>query len=333
LGDTITGRMPFPVTRLRRVRRTAGLRALVRETRLDPAALVLPMFVVTGSGRREPVATFPGVAHLSPDLAAAEAKRAAAAGVGGVLLFGLPDSKDAQGSSAWDDAGPVQTAVRAIREAAPEIVIATDVCLCQYTDHGHCGVLAEDGEISNDETLPLLARVAVSHARAGADLIAPSDMMDGRIGAVRSALDDAGLAERAAIMAYSSKFSSAFYGPFRDAAHSAPQRGDRKSYQADPANVRAAIHESLLDVEEGADIVMVKPAGPYLDVIERLVHETHVPIAAYQVSGEHAMLRFAAQAGALDLQAATLESLIAIRRAGAQVIMTYSAIEVAEWLS
>jgi porphobilinogen synthase len=325
--------MPFPVTRLRRVRRTAGLRALVRETRLDPAGFVLPMFVVPGEGRREPVATFPGVAHLSPDLAAAEAARAAAAGVGGVLLFGLPETKDAEGSSAWDDDGPVQTAVRAIRDAAPGLVIATDVCLCQYTDHGHCGVLTEDGEISNDLTLPLLARVAVSHAQAGADVIAPSDMMDGRIGAIRTALDDEGLAERTAILAYSSKFASAFYGPFRDAAHSAPRQGDRKSYQADPANARAAIHESLLDIEEGADMVMVKPAGPYLDLIERLARETHVPVAAYQVSGEHAMLRFAAQAGALDLQAATLESLIAIRRAGAQVIMTYSAIDVAEWLS
>jgi porphobilinogen synthase len=325
--------MTFPVTRLRRLRRTAGLRALVRETRLDPAAFVLPMFVVPGEHRREPVATFPGVAHLSPDLAAAEAARAAAAGVGGVLLFGLPATKDAQGSSAWDDDGPVQTAVRMIREAAPGLVIATDVCLCQYTDHGHCGVLSDDGEIANDATLPLLARVAVSHARAGADLIAPSDMMDGRIAAVRAALDAAGFAERAAIMSYSTKFASAFYGPFRDAAHSAPQRGDRKSYQMDPANAREALYESHLDAGEGADMLMVKPAGPYLDVIERLARATELPVAAYQVSGEHAMLRFAAQAGALDLPTATLESLVAISRAGARVIMTYSAIDAAEWLA
>jgi porphobilinogen synthase len=324
--------MAYPVTRLRRLRRTAGLRALVRETRLEPASLVLPMFVVPGRDRREPIELFPAVAHLSPDVAAAEAARAAAAGVGGVLLFGLPDYKDPVGSSAWDDGGPVQTAVRMIREAAPDLVVATDVCLCQYTDHGHCGILTDDGEIDNDGSLPLLARVALSHAVAGADVIAPSDMMDGRVAAIRTELDEAGLAERTLIMSYSTKFASAFYGPFREAAHSAPRRGDRKSYQADPANVREAIRESLLDEEEGADMLMVKPAGPYLDVIERLTRETHLPVAAYQVSGEHAMLRFAAQAGALDLAAATLESLIAIRRAGARVIMTYSAIEVAEWL-
>ena len=304
----------------------------MRETRLEPANLILPMFVVPGEGRREPVATFPGVAHLSPDLATAEAERAAAAGVGGVLLFGLPATKDATGSSAWDAEGPVQVAVRAIRAAAPGLVIATDVCLCQYTDHGHCGVLHEDGTIANDETLPLLARVAVSHARAGADLVAPSDMMDGRVAAIRSALDAEGFSESAAIMSYSTKFASAFYGPFRDAAQSTPQRGDRKSYQMDPANAREAIRESLLDEAEGADLLMVKPAGPYLDVIARLVEVTSLPIGAYQVSGEHAAIRFAAQNGALDLRLATLESLIAIRRAGAQVIMTYSAIDVAGWL-
>jgi porphobilinogen synthase len=308
------------------------LRDLVRETRLEPAGLILPMFVVPGEGRREPVATFPGVAHLSPDLATAEAERAAAAGVGGVLLFGLPEWKDAQGSSAWDDDGPVQVTTRAIRAAVPGLVIATDVCLCQYTDHGHCGVLRDDGSIANDETLPLLAKVGVSHARAGADLISPSDMMDGRVAAIRAALDEAGYAESAAIMSYSTKFASAFYGPFRDAADSAPQRGDRKSYQMDPANAREALHESLLDEAEGADLLMVKPAGPYLDVIVRLAQATTLPVAAYQVSGEHAAIRFAAEHGALDLRQATLESLIAIRRAGAQVIMTYSAIDVAGWL-
>ena len=318
--------------RPRRLRRTQGLRDLVRETRLEPAGLILPMFVVPGEGRREPVATFPGVAHLSPDLATAEAARDAAARVGGVLLFGLPEWKDAQGSSAWDDDGPVQVTTRAIRAAVPGLVIATDVCLCQYTDHGHCGVLRDDGSIANDETLPLLAKVGVSHARAGADLISPSDMMDGRVAAIRTALDEAGFAESAAIMSYSTKFASAFYGPFRDAADSAPQRGDRKSYQMDPANAREALHESLLDEAEGADLLMVKPAGPYLDVIVRLAAATTLPVAAYQVSGEHAAIRFAAEHGALDLRQATLESLIAIRRAGAQVIMTYSAIDVAGWL-
>ena len=304
----------------------------MRETRLAPDNLILPMFVVSGEGRREPLVTFPGVAHLSADLATVEAERAAAAGVGGVMLFGLPTSKDAEGSSAWDPDGPVQVATRAIRAAAPGLVIATDVCLCQYTDHGHCGVLAADGTVANDATLPLLARVAVSHARAGADLIAPSDMMDGRVRAIRGALDAEGFAESAAIMSYSSKFASAFYGPFRDAADSKPQKGDRKSYQMDPANAREALRESLLDEAEGADVLMVKPAGHYLDVIARLVESTNLPVGAYQVSGEHAAIRFAAQHGALDLRLATLESLLAIRRAGAQVIMTYSAIDVAGWL-
>ena len=308
------------------------MRDLVRETRLAPDNLILPMFVVSGEGRREPLVTFPGVAHLSADLATVEAERAAAAGVGGVMLFGLPTSKDAEGSSAWDPDGPVQVATRAIRAAAPGLVIATDVCLCQYTDHGHCGVLAADGTVANDATLPLLARVAVSHARAGADLIAPSDMMDGRVRAIRGALDAEGFAESAAIMSYSSKFASAFYGPFRDAADSKPQKGDRKSYQMDPANAREALRESLLDEAEGADVLMVKPAGHYLDVIARLSEATNLPVSAYQVSGEHAAIRFAAQHGALDLRRATLESLVAIRRAGAQVIMTYSAIDAAGWL-
>jgi porphobilinogen synthase len=308
------------------------LRDLVRETRLEPESLILPMFVVPGEGRREPVATFPGVAHLSADLATAEAERAAAAGVGGVMLFGLPATKDPEGSSAWDPDGPVQVTTRAIRVAAPDLVIATDVCLCQYTDHGHCGVLGEDGTVANDATLPLLGRVAVSHARAGADLISPSDMMDGRVAAIRGALDAEGFAESAAIMSYSTKFASAFYGPFRDAADSKPQRGDRQSYQMDPANAREALRESMLDEAEGADVLMVKPAGHYLDVIARLAEVTNLPIGAYQVSGEHAAIRFAAQHGALDLRRATLESLIAIRRAGAQVIMTYSAIDAAGWL-
>ncbi len=324
--------MTFPVTRPRRLRRREGLRRLVRETHLEPAQLVLPLFVVPGTGVRRPLAALPGVAHLSPDEAAAEAQRAAEAGVGGVLLFGLPASKDVEGSGAWDDAGPVPEAIRAIRQTAPELIVATDVCLCGYTSHGHCGVLGDDGTVLNDATLPLLGRMALAHARAGADLIAPSDMMDGRIGAIRAALDEGGFAETAGIMAYSTKYASAFYGPFREAADSAPAHGDRRSYQMDSANAIEGVHESLLDEAEGADVLMVKPAGPYLDVIRRLAEATTLPIAAYQVSGEHAMLRAAAAAGALDLRAATLESLVAIRRAGARIIMTYSAIEVCEWL-
>jgi porphobilinogen synthase len=321
------------VIRPRRLRRSEGLRRLVRETRLDPAALILPLFVVDGHDVREPIGSLPGVFHLSPDAAAAEAATAAAAGVGGVILFGLPATKDAEGSSAWDPVGPVPLAARAIRAAAPELVIASDLCLCQYTDHGHCGVLGDDGEIANDETLVLLARAAVAHARAGVDLIAPSDMMDGRVAAIRSALDGDGFAERTGIMSYSSKFASSFYGPFRDAAHSTPAFGDRRTYQLDGPNGAEAIRESLLDEAEGADLLMVKPALPYLDVIARLAAETRLPIAAYQVSGEHAMLHAAAASGSLDRRAATLEALTSIRRAGARVIVTYAAVEVAGWLA
>jgi porphobilinogen synthase len=321
----------YPASRPRRLRRTEALRGLVRETRLHPAQLVLPIFVVSGSGRREPVPSFPGVAHLSPDEAAKEAVRARDAGVGGMLVFGVPDTKDALGTSSWDDHGPVQESLRAIGEAAPELVRITDVC--QYTDHGHCGVLAEDGTIENDATLPLLGQMAVSHARAGVDLVAPSDMMDGRVGAIRAALDQAGLAERVGIMAYSVKYASSFFGPFRDAAHSSPAKGDRSSHQMDPANGREAVREALDDIAEGADVVMVKPALPYLDVVASVAAASSVPVAAYQVSGEHAMLRAAAAAGSLDLRRATLESLIAIRRAGASVVITYSAIEAAGWLA
>jgi porphobilinogen synthase len=321
------------VIRLRRLRRTAALRDLVRETRLHAANLVLPMFVVPGTGRAEPIPGFPGVEHRSPDQAAALAKHAADRGVGGVLVFGLPSRKDPEGSSAWDEDGPVQQAIRAIRSVTPQLPIITDVCLCHYTDHGHCGVLLPDGAIANDETLPLLTRMAVSHAHAGADLIAPSDMMDGRVAAIRVGLDEAGFAERVGIMSYSTKFASAFYGPFRDAAHSTPKSGDRRSHQMDPANIREALHESAVDEAEGADVLMVKPAGPYLDVISRLVEQTLLPVAAFQVSGEHVMLRTAAAAGAFDLRSATLESLVAIRRAGAQTILTYSAIDAAEWLA
>ena len=319
--------MSFPTARLRRLRRTEPLRRLVRETKLDAHDLIQPLFVVPGTGVRRPIASLPGQDHVSPDLAAADALAIAQAGIGGVLLFGLPDLKDAEGSSAWAADGPVQLAVQAIKAQAPELPVITDVCLCQYRDDGACGVL-HDGAVDNDATLPLLARVALWHARAGADLVAPSDMMDGRIGSIRHALDEAGLAETA-LMAYSSKFASAFYGPFRDAAGSAPKAGDRKGYQLDPANQREAVREALADEAEGADVLMVKPAMPYLDVLARVRDASRLPLCAYQVSGEYAMLHAAASAGSLDLRAAALESLVAIRRAGADVVITYFARDVA----
>jgi porphobilinogen synthase len=316
---------------MRRLRRSEGLRRLVRETRVGPADLVQPLFVVSGSGVDRPIPSLPGQRHISPDVAGALAAEAQARGVGGMLLFGLPDSKDEQGSSAWDDAGPVQSALREMRAQAPGLPLMTDVCLCQYTSHGACGVLRED-EVDNDATLPLLARIAVSHARAGADAVAPSDMMDGRVAALRTALDGEGL-QSTAIFAYSTKFASAFFGPFRDAAGSAPKSGDRKGYQLDPANVREAVREALLDAAEGADALMVKPALPYLDVIARVRDASPLPLAAYQVSGEYAMLEAAAAAGALDRRTAILESLTAIRRAGADLVITYWASEAAEWLT
>ena len=308
------------------------LRALVRETHLVPSQLILPIFVLPGAGRREPIGALPGVDRLSPDLAADLAAQAAAVGVAGVLLFGLPDEKDAVGTSAWDPEGPVPSAVRAIRAAAPDLVIITDVCLCQYTDHGHCGIVGPNGEILNDASLPHLARAAVAHARAGADLVAPSDMFDGRVGAIRDALDEEGFAENVGILAYSSKFASAFYGPFRDAAHSTPTQGDRRSHQLDPANRREAVREGLLDEEEGADMLMVKPALTALDVISDLSEQTDLPVLAYQVSGEYAMLKHAAAAGAFAFKDAYLESLLSIRRAGARAVITYGAVEAAQWL-
>ena len=308
------------------------LRALVRETHLVPSQLILPIFVLPGAGRREPIGALPGVDRLSPDLAADLAAQAAAVGVAGVLLFGLPDEKDAVGTSAWDPEGPVPSAVRAIRAAAPDLVIITDVCLCQYTDHGHCGIVGPNGEILNDASLPNLARAAVAHARAGADLVAPSDMFDGRVGAIRDALDEEGFAENVGILAYSSKFASAFYGPFRDAAHSTPTQGDRRSHQLDPANRREAVREGLLDEEEGADMLMVKPALTALDVISDLSEQTDLPVLAYQVSGEYAMLKHAAAAGAFAFKDAYLESLLSIRRAGARAVITYGAVEAAQWL-
>jgi porphobilinogen synthase len=323
--------MPFPATRLRRLRKTGVLRDLVRETTLTPADLVNPLFVQLGEGRT-PVEAMPGVERVSISHAVEEAGEAHALGIPAVLLFGIPAEKDEQGSGAYDDEGVVQLAVRAIKDAHPELLVITDVCLCAYTSHGHCGVVLEDGTIDNDISLELLAKTAISHARAGADAVAPSDMMDGRVGALRSQLDSEGHKDLP-IIAYSAKFASAFYGPFREAADSTPAFGDRRSYQMDPANSDEAVREALLDVEEGADMVMVKPALPYLDVIRRVKDATRVPVAAYNVSGEYAMVKAAAAAGYLDEQATVLESLTAIRRAGADVVITYHAKDVARWLS
>ena len=323
--------MAFPATRLRRLRKTGVLRDLVRETRLSPADLVYPMFVQLGEGRT-PVEAMPGIERMSISNAVDEAGEAHGLGIPAVLLFGVPAEKDEQGSGAYDDEGVVQLAVRALKEAHPDLVVITDVCLCAYTSHGHCGVVLEDGSVDNDLSLELLAKTAISHARAGADAVAPSDMMDGRVGALRSQLDAEGHKDLP-IVAYSAKFASAFYGPFREAADSAPSFGDRRSYQMDPANSDEAVREALLDVEEGADMVMVKPALPYLDVIRRVKDATRVPVAAYNVSGEYAMVKAAAAAGYLDERATVLETLTAIRRAGADVVITYHAKDVARWLS
>jgi porphobilinogen synthase len=322
--------MPFPATRLRRLRRTGVLRDLVRETTLTPADLVYPMFVQLGE-ERTPVEAMPGIERMSISNAVQEAGEARGLGIPAVLLFGVPAEKDEQGSGAYDDEGVVQLAVRAIKEAHPELLVITDVCLCAYTSHGHCGVVLGDGTIDNDVSLELLAKTAISHARSGADAVAPSDMMDGRVGALRSQLDAEGHKD-VPIMAYSAKFASAFYGPFREAAGSAPAFGDRRSYQMDPANSDEAVREALLDVEEGADMVMVKPALPYLDVIRRVKDATRVPVAAYNVSGEYAMVKAAAAAGWLDERAAVLEALTGIRRAGADIVITYHAKDVARWL-
>jgi porphobilinogen synthase len=323
--------MPFPQTRLRRLRATRALRGLVRETRLAPDDFVYPMFVAHGIDRREPIEAMPGVDRLSIAHAIGEAGEAAALGVPAVLLFGLPAAKDEEGSGAWDDEGIVQLATRAIKEAHPDLIVIADLCLCEYTSHGHCGVVRPDGTIDNDATLDLLARTAISQARAGADIIAPSDMMDGRVGAIRAALDDDGHTDTP-ILAYSAKFASAFYGPFREAADSAPAFGDRRSYQMDPGNGDEAVRETRLDVEEGADIVMVKPALPYLDLIRRVKDETAMPVAAYNVSGEYAMIKAAATSGYLDERAAVLEALTCIRRAGADIVISYHAKDAARWL-
>ena len=317
--------------RLRRLRRSDAMRAMVRETRLSPDMFVLPLFVCEGEGVRREVASMPGVFQLSVDEAVKEAAAAEGDGIRGVLLFGLPDRKDDVGSAAYDPEAPVQTAIRAIKRDTPGVLVVTDVCLCEYTDHGHCGIVVDE-EIANDPTVDQLVRAAVSHAAAGADIVAPSDMMDGRVGAIRRALDERGF-ENTAIMSYAAKYCSAFYGPFRDAVQSAPRFGDRRSHQMDPANAREALREVEQDIEEGADIVMVKPALVYLDVIARVKDAFGYPTAAYHVSGEYAMLKAAARNGWLDERRAMLECLTAIRRAGADIIITYYAREAARALA
>jgi porphobilinogen synthase len=317
----------FPVTRMRRLRRTGALRSLVRETRLDLANFVLPVFVAPEPLRND---ALPAFSRFTVEELVAEAEECASLGVPALLLFGIPEEKDEEGSGAWDDDGIVQQALRAVSERVPDLVLITDVCLCEYTSHGHCGVLHGD-EVANDETLDLLARSAVSHVEAGAHAVAPSDMMDGRVAALRSALDDAGHAETP-ILSYAAKYASAFYGPFREAADSAPAFGDRRGYQMDPANVREALRECELDVAEGADLLMVKPALPNLDVIRAVRERFDLPIAAYNVSGEYAMVKAAAASGWMDESAAALESLTAIKRAGADVIVSYWTKELARWL-
>src|SRR5271165_1070584 len=325
--------MAFPRTRMRRLRASAGLRGLVRETDLRAGQMVLPMFVLESApDGPEAIASMPGVERLGVAEAVAQAREAAGLGLPGVMLFGVPVEKDEQGSGAWDAEGAVQLAARAIKDAVPELLVITDVCLCEYTDHGHCGVLREDGVLDNDATLELLARTALSHARAGADIVAPSDMMDGRVGAIREELDGEGFSE-IPILAYSAKFASAFYGPFRDAAGSTPAFGDRRAYQMDPANAREAVREALLDVQEGADMVMVKPALAYGDLISAIKSAAGLPLAAYNVSGEYAMVKAAAAAGAIDERAAVLEILTSLRRAGADTIISYHAKDAARWLT
>jgi porphobilinogen synthase len=314
----------FPEYRARRLRRTETLRRLVRETEVLPADLILPLFVVPGKGVRRAITSMPGVFQTSVDELINDAKQAQQLGLGGVLLFGIPESKDELGSSGYAKDGIVQTAVRALKEALPELPVITDVCLCEYTSHGHCGVI-RDGQVQNDETLELLARQALSHARAGADIVAPSDMMDGRVAAIRCTLDAEGYAHTP-ILSYAAKYASAFYGPFREAAESAPQFGDRKGYQMDPANAEEALREVKLDIEEGADIIMIKPALAYLDIIQRVKQETGYPVCAYHVSGEYAAIMAAGQLGWLDADRAMHEALVSIRRAGADLIISYWAV-------
>jgi porphobilinogen synthase len=315
---------------MRRLRRTPAIRDLVRETKLQLDDLVYPYFVIAGENIKNPIASMPGVFQLSIGNLIPEVREAVRMGIKAVLLFGIPAHKDPAASGAYDNEGIVQMAVRAIKDEFPELVVITDVCLCEYTDHGHCGVVQE-GEVLNDVTLELLSKMAVTHAESGADIVAPSDMMDGRVAAIRNALDDEGLTDTI-LMSYSSKFASAFYGPFREAAGSAPSFGDRKTYQMDPANLEEAVRESLLDIEEGADMIMVKPAIPFLDVIHAVKQETKFPLAAYNVSGEYAMIKAAAANGWLDEQRAVLEAVTGIKRAGADLIITYHAKDIAAWL-
>jgi len=322
----------FPGLRLRRLRRTPALRALVRETRLDPGSFLAPLFVRSGEGLREPISSMPGQHRLSPDQVVREARELAARGVGGVVLFGLPDAKDGRASGAYAADGIVQRTLRALKEADLPLAVVVDVCLCEYTDHGHCGVVDGEGRVLNDPTLELLARTSVSLAEAGADVVAPSAMMDGQVGAIRDALDADGRGE-VAILAYAAKYASAFFGPFREAADSAPRFGDRRAYQMDPANAREALREIESDLAEGADAVMVKPAMPYLDVIRAARERFHAPLAAYQVSGEYAALVAAGERGWIDLRAAALEALTGIVRAGADVVLTYFAKQAAEWIA
>jgi len=320
----------FPIRRMRRLRRTAALRRLVQETHVVPSQLVWPLFVVHGEGTRRPIAALPGVSHLSVDELVKDAERAATLGLGGIILFGIPATKDATGSEAYDDNGIVQQAIRAVKRASPELLVIGDVCLCEYTDHGHCGII-RDGDVDNDSSVYLLGKVAVMQARAGADIVAPSDMMDGRVAGIRKALDAAGYAHLP-IMSYAAKMASAFYGPFREAAGSTPQFGDRQSYQMAGSNGDEAMKEIQLDLDEGADIVMVKPAGPCLDLIQRAKERFGAPLGAYQVSGEYAMIKAAAERGMVDENRAMWESVLAIRRAGADIILTYFAPALAEQL-
>jgi len=322
--------MPFPIERGRRMRRNETLRRMTRETVLTPDDFILPLFTVAGEKIMQPVEAMPGVYRMSPDEIAAKAAEAYALGIPAIILFGIPETKDAAGSSSWSENGVVQNAIRAVKDKVPDICVICDVCLCEYTDHGHCGVI-KNGMVDNDATLPLLAKQAVSFIKAGADIVAPSDMMDGRVEAIRDALDDAGY-ENTAIMAYSAKYASGFYGPFREAAGSAPQFGDRKSYQMDPPNAREALREVRLDLEEGADIVMVKPALAYLDVIRRVAEISDVPVAAYNVSGEYSMVKAAAERGWIDERRVVTEILTGIKRAGADMILTYHALEAAGWM-
>jgi porphobilinogen synthase len=325
--------MSFPISRMRRLRRTATWRRAVRETHLSPTDLVYPLFVVDGEGVRRPVDSMPGVEQLSVDQVVREALDVHALGIPGIILFGVPaeEDKDPGGKAGYDPKGLVPRAIRALKAEVPELLVWADVCLCEYTSHGHCGVLSPEGEVLNDETLDLLARAAIVYAQAGADAVAPSDMMDGRVGAIREALDDNRLDE-IPIVSYAAKFASAYYGPFRDAAHSSPVSGDRRGYQMDPANADEALREVELDVEEGADIVMVKPAGPYLDVIQRVKETFHMPTAAYQVSGEFALIKAAGEKGWVDERRMMMESVLGIKRAGADLILTYFAKDVARAL-